>query len=314
MMSKRATPMADSWSMEPRPVARHTPSRRRRSSGHLGAVAAWASVTLVATQIMLTLSVDTTASGASRRPEHSVMSGSGSDTPHQLAPIVNAAAWHDPDGDLVPVDVRPESQAVDGYPEYIGSSAGTGVEITNAIAWHDAGIDGTGIRIGVIDFFDVTDNWNVDEHGPTPIAGVTARCFDVGADCTDELFDGIDEGGEAHGVAVVETILDMAPGAEIFIGQATTVADYRALLDWFASKQVDIINRSLGARYDGPGDGRGALNEIAADARTICPVVEDLVRISVAETCDLVEGVIKSGGDINAIDPILNRQVGTCRV
>ncbi len=170
------------------------------------------------------------------------------------------------DGDQVPVDVRPESQTDNRDPEYIASSAGTGVEISNAIAWHEAGIDGTGVRVGVIDFFDVTDNWNVDEHGPTPIAGVTARCFDVGADCTDDLFDGIDKGGEAHGVAVVETILDMAPGAEIFIGQATTVADYRALIDWFASNEVDIINRSLGARYDGPGDGRGALNEIAADA------------------------------------------------
>ncbi len=150
--------------------------------------------------------------------------------------------------------------------EYFGPTTGAEVEITNATAWHDAGIDGSGVRVGVIDFFDVTKFWNVDEHGPAPVAGVTARCFDNGADCTGEFFDGIDDGGEDHGVAVVETILDMAPGVEIYIGQATTIADYRELIDWFADRRVTILNRSLGSRYDGPGDGRGPLDELAEDA------------------------------------------------
>lgn len=160
-----------------------------------------------------------------------------------------------------PVDVRPERTFL---PEF-GPVTGEAVAITGADAWHTAGIDGAGVRIGVIDFFD-TKYWNPDEHGPLPQPGVTARCFAEGADCTGDFFDGADLGGEDHGVAVVEIIRDMAPGAEVLIGQAETIADYELLIDWFVDQGVRVISRSLGSRYDGPGDGRGALDDIAAAA------------------------------------------------
>lgn len=161
----------------------------------------------------------------------------------------------------VPVDVRPDRAP---RPEY-GPITGEAVALTGADAWHAAGIDGSGVRVGVIDFFD-TSFWDVAEHGPLPRAGVTARCFHRGEDCTDEFFDGEDLGGEDHGVAVVEILRDMAPGVEVYIGQATTLTDYQALVDWFVSRGVRVVSRSLGTRYDGPGDGRGPLGEIAADA------------------------------------------------
>ncbi len=171
------------------------------------------------------------------------------------------------DGDVrapVPVDVRP--QGMPFTPEAFGPTTGSHVGITNADAWHAAGIDGTGVKIGVVDFFDVTRYWDEDEHGPTPIAGVDALCLDSGTDCTDEFFDGDDRGGEDHGVAVVEIIRDMAPGADIFLGQAATVADYQTLVAWFAANGVQIVNRSLGSRFDGPGDGRGLLDDVVAGA------------------------------------------------
>lgn len=161
----------------------------------------------------------------------------------------------------VPVDVRPDRAA---QPEF-GPATAEAVAITGADAWHAAGIDGTGLRIGVIDFFD-TKYWDPAEHGPLPQAGVDARCFSNGADCTSDFFDGEDLGGEEHGVAVVEIVRDMAPGAEVLIGQAATLADYELLVDWFVSQGVRVISRSLGSRYDGPGDGRGALDEIVARA------------------------------------------------
>jgi hypothetical protein len=163
--------------------------------------------------------------------------------------------------DPVAVDVRPEGTLAAQY----GPTVGDEVTIVNADAWQTAGIDGSGVRVGVIDFFD-TKFWNPDEHGPLPVAGVDAICLDLGADCTGEFFDGIDEGGEDHGVAVVEVIRDVAPGAQVFIGQATSVSDYAALVDWFAANDIDIISRSLGSRYDGPGDGRGPLDEVVARA------------------------------------------------
>jgi len=166
----------------------------------------------------------------------------------------------------VPVDMRPPPAESRVPVQSFGPTAGAQVEVTNAEAWHLAGIDGSGVKIGVIDFFDVAGKWNVDEHGPLPVAGVNARCLDGGFDCTNEFFDGVFVPGDEHGVAVVEVIRDMAPGADIFLGQASTLSDYSALVDWFVANGVQVINRSLGSRYDGPGDGRGALDEVAADA------------------------------------------------
>lgn len=161
----------------------------------------------------------------------------------------------------VQVDIRPDRQATEAY----GPTNGSEVEITLAKAWHDAGIDGTGVKVGVIDYFD-TKYWNVAEHGPLPQSGRDALCLNEGSDCTFEFFDGEDLGGEDHGVAVVEIVRDMAPGAEVYLGQASTISDYRAIVDWFADHGVRIITRSLGSRFDGPGDGRGSLDDVAAHA------------------------------------------------
>jgi len=158
----------------------------------------------------------------------------------------------------VHLDVRPE-QVGPGF----GPTAGSEVGITNADDWHAAALTGTGVRVGVIDFFDVNAYWNIAEMGPGPVQNVTARCISEGRDCSGEFFDGIDGGGDNHGPAVVEIVKDMAPDAQIYIGRASTESDYYALVDWFAAQGVRVISRSLGSRYDGPGDGRGALDGVA---------------------------------------------------
>ena len=167
------------------------------------------------------------------------------------------------------LDIRPErSPATDGFPEF-GPTAGSELGITNASTWHADGITGAGVKIGVIDYFDIPRYWDphVAELGARPIAGVTARCFAFGGDCTNDFFDGLDPYfDEDHGVAVVEIVRDMAPDAQVLLGRATTVTDYYDLIDWFAANGVSIVTRSLGSRYDGPGDGRGDLDGVAAYA------------------------------------------------
>ena len=170
----------------------------------------------------------------------------------------------------VVVDVRPEQvpeapDALLDWLEQYGPTTGGAEGYIGADEWHAAGLTGAGVKIGVIDYFD-TKYWNTAEHGTLPIAGATARCVALGADCSADFFDGVDLGGERHGVAVVEILRDVAPDAEIFIGQAATTADYHILVDWFAAQGVQVISRSLGSRYDGPGDGRGPLDDIAASA------------------------------------------------
>jgi hypothetical protein len=163
--------------------------------------------------------------------------------------------------------VAPVAPSVADRPD-LGPDTGPQVATTNAAAWHAAGITGAGVRVGVVDYFDVAAYWNVDEHGPAPVAGATARCYEFSANCTNTYFDGVTEFGDDHGVAVVEIIKDMAPDAEIYIGTARTLNDYRLLIDWFASKGVTILSRSLSGGYDGPGDGRSALNDIAGYANS----------------------------------------------
>jgi hypothetical protein len=182
-------------------------------------------------------------------------------------PDARDAAHRDEDHDAsafgdIPLDVRPEAEETTAF----GPTAGAQVALTNADDWHAAGLTGVGLRVGVIDFFDVVRYWKPSEMGPAPVANVTARCISFGQDCSGEFFDNVDAGGENHGPAVVEIVKDMAPDVEVFIGRATTEADYHALVDWFAANGVRIVTRSLGSRYDGPGDGRGALDAVADHA------------------------------------------------
>ena len=148
-----------------------------------------------------------------------------------------------------------------------GTVVGDEVQLTNAGVWHQAGITGN-VRVGIIDFFDLTF-WNTGEIGPVPDA---AHQF-----CPD-LTEGLCTAGQInstmgdrHGVAVAEILKDMAPGAELFLATTATTAETQAAIDWFVQNGVYIITRSLGAPYDGPGDGTGPLDAVVdyAGARSI---------------------------------------------
>ncbi|MFN8020802.1 MAG: S8 family serine peptidase [Acidimicrobiales bacterium] len=145
-----------------------------------------------------------------------------------------------------------------------GPTAGENIAITNAQAWHDAGIKGGGVKVGIVDFFDLT-LWNTLEHGPLP-ASNHRFCLDTSGSgfCST----GPGGAGEEHGVAVAEVVKDMAPDAELWLATVGTSSDLRAAIDWFAANGVSIMTRSLGAAYDGPGDGTGPLGAVVDYAAT----------------------------------------------
>lgn len=151
----------------------------------------------------------------------------------------------------------------DGAPTVRLASTPDHVRVTGADAWHAAGRTGRGVRVGVIDVFHVPTFWDTTTMGPRPVSGTTARCWDRGRDCTSEFFTGTARPGDDHGPAVVEVIRSMAPEAEILIARASTESDYYAVVDWFLANGVTIVNRSLGSRFDGPGDGSGVLTSVA---------------------------------------------------
>ena len=139
-----------------------------------------------------------------------------------------------------------------------GTVVGDEVQLTHADAWQQAGMTGN-VRVGIIDFFDLT-LWNVDEHGPVPGAE-HQFCPDLTQGlCTAGQINSAM--GDKHGVAVAEIVKDMAPGAELFIATTATTAETQAAIDWFVQNGVHIVTRSLGAPYDGPGDGTGPLDAV----------------------------------------------------
>jgi hypothetical protein len=150
------------------------------------------------------------------------------------------------------------------------AAVGQGVTISNAAEWHAAGLRGA-VKVGIIDFFDL-GLWDPTEHGRPPDA---AHVFCRDTSGRSPTFcpmrsDGVNDGdGAEHGVAVAEIVKDMAPDAELFLATAATTSDMRAAIDWFAANGVSILNRSLGAPYDGPGDGTGPLAALVDHAAAL---------------------------------------------
>lgn len=149
-------------------------------------------------------------------------------------------------------------------------AVGQQVAATNAAAWHTAGITGAGVRIGIIDYFDLS-LWDTVEHGPLPDASRQFCQDSVGQGlCAIDgtIRSGLSNSTDAfvHGVAVAEVIHDMAPDAQLYIASVATTADLQAAINWFAARGVRIVNRSLGSAYDGPGDGTGPLAEVVNSA------------------------------------------------
>lgn len=140
--------------------------------------------------------------------------------------------------------------------------ANTGADaIVNATAWHAAGITGAGVKIGVIDLFDMA-KWDTAENGALPtVANGRLFCRDTSGMGDSYCVNGTMNPlvAETHGLAVVEQIKDLAPDAEIYIATAGTTSDLLAAVNFFADRGVRVINRSMGAAIDGPGDGTGPL-------------------------------------------------------
>ena len=150
---------------------------------------------------------------------------------------------------------------------------GHGPAVHGSPAWNQAGYSGQGVKVGIID---------VGFRGLTSLMGtelpatVQARCYtDIGvftqnlADCEaaepvpdttlPECLDAVQRGAVEvadHGTIVAESVLDIAPGVELYIAQPLSRADLQDASEWMASQGVSVINYSVGWTFDGPGDGK----------------------------------------------------------
>ena len=137
----------------------------------------------------------------------------------------------------------------------VGAKGADAVTKVGIAPWHAAGRTGRGIKVGIIDTFS-GNAWNAAAaSGDLPAGPSGSFCRREGVGCADTFWN-----GDPHGVGVAEIVRDMAPDAQLYLASVSTITDYRAAIDYFASQGVRIVSRSLAAAYDGPGDGGGPFN------------------------------------------------------
>jgi hypothetical protein len=136
----------------------------------------------------------------------------------------------------------PKSTTGNLTPEMVAYFIGQGGKFVGVEAWHEAGITGKGIRVGVLDlgFGRVKELMNGKD---LPENIKSAQDIDV-----------LSEDEEVHGTACAQIVYAAAPDAEIFIGMADTNKNYNASINFFIKNKVNIITYSVGSTV-GPRDG-----------------------------------------------------------
>ena len=153
-----------------------------------------------------------------------------------------------------------------------GNVTSQAVSLHQADSWQNAGFRGQGVKVGVIDVGFTGYSGLMGVELP---ANVVARCYtDVGvfsgnlAGCEAEgeppasipsqcreYVERVSAGGEPHGTAVAESLIDIAPDATLYIANPLSWGDLQETAAWMAEQGVTVINYSVGWVFHGPGDG-----------------------------------------------------------
>jgi subtilisin family serine protease len=148
-----------------------------------------------------------------------------------------------------------------------------GVFFSKAENLPKVGIDGEGVAVAIIDDSFFLNNPEIQSNI------VSSQLIDSEGFCGGSISCGMPVGG-SHGTAVAETIVDMAPGVDLHLYAIGNDVDFNnAMIDAF-SKNVDIINISLGFPLLGGnnGDYRDGTSSVAQKVNSarnvgILPVV-----------------------------------------
>ena len=145
-----------------------------------------------------------------------------------------------------------------------GTIVSEGVDITQAEIWQQAGIDGSGVQVGILDAGFSGYRGLLGKELP-PEGLVTVRSFrsDGDLECAD-----CSDSGKVHGRAVAEIVHDIAPGAELLLANFNTGLEMEAAINWMIDAGVDVINTSFGFLTTScPYEGNGILDSVFQEAR-----------------------------------------------
>ncbi len=143
--------------------------------------------------------------------------------------------------------------SVETYPAHgLGAFTSQGTQAHRVEPWHQAGINGQGVKIGIIENTEGGFSGYRDLMGTELPSTVQARCYTGAGRPTAEVA-ACDREGD-HGTIVAETVADVAPNAAFYIANPRTGADLRKTVDWMISEGVSVINHSATWGFDGPPD------------------------------------------------------------
>lgn len=124
-----------------------------------------------------------------------------------------------------------------------------------AVAWHEKGFTGQGVKVAVIDTgFRGLPELQATGELPTNVV-------------TQDFCGGMFADGSRHGAGVTEIVHEVAPDAQLYLVCVDTELDLAAAEAYAKSQGVQIVNHSVG--WQGPyrDDGSGPIGAIVADAR-----------------------------------------------
>jgi outer membrane protein assembly factor BamB/subtilisin family serine protease len=120
-----------------------------------------------------------------------------------------------------------------------GTTVSEGQKLIGAPTWHGAGVNGQGVKVGLIDPSFYRYEQQLGRELP-PRERVTAKSFRSDGRMYDPDAPG------SHGVAVAEVVTDVAPGVSLHLAAFDTDVEFRRAVDWMIEQRVDVINTSLG--------------------------------------------------------------------
>ena len=153
-----------------------------------------------------------------------------------------------------------------------------------AIAWHSAGYDGTGVKVGVID--EGFENFRTTFGTRT----VQAHCYITSMDTEVATMDTVVvtmdtvvatseiancETETNHGTKVTQSLLHIAPQVSLYIANPRTQWELREAVNWMKARDVRVINHSISWTWDGPGDGTAPL--VHSPLKTVDTAVADSI-------------------------------------
>lgn len=169
-----------------------------------------------------------------------------------------------------PTDGTPWRWAAIGQPDAIVPTgdivAWEALEAMGIPRWHDAGYDGSGVKIAVLDV-----QWYGTDIDDVELGMMeTHDCF-VHPSCEqpiDTIRPTFSFETGAHGLACAEVIRDIAPGATLHLVRVSGLTTMENAVAWAIREDIDIISMSLSffneSFYDGTGDINGLLNQLTA--------------------------------------------------